>query len=245
MLVEINLLPKKEPKKFGFIITISLIVFLILLASAFYYYQIHATKMKIQNVDKQLSVVRKISEQQSEKLNKNLTSNSVALLKNGVDWAEEYRIQTVPVLNHLTALLPERGFIQSIKYEESSVVELTVQFDTAREAAYYLDRLNSSKWIESSSVKSLKADNNNENPEGSTNSSDIPLDTGLNQPQNTVKQNVANSTTNTGQSAEQSNINAVPRYIGVFEIKLDTQMIKKLIKDIKKNENVGEGVTRP
>jgi Tfp pilus assembly protein PilN len=245
MLVEVNLLPIKEPKKFGFIITISLLVFLILLASAFYYYQIYATKMKIQNVDKQLSVVRKISEQQSEKLNKNLSSNSVALLRNGVDLAEEYRIQTVPVMNHLTSLLPERGFIQSFKYEESGVVELIVQFETTREAAYYLDRLNSSKWIESSSLKLLKANNNNENPEGSTNSSDIPSDTNLNQTQNTVIQNEAISNTNTGLSTEQSNLDAVPRYIGVFEINLDKQMIKKLIKDMMKNESVGEGVTRP
>jgi Tfp pilus assembly protein PilN len=244
MLVEINLLPKKEPKKFGFIITISLLVFLILLASAFYYYQIYATKMKIQNVDKQLSVVRKISEQQSEKLNKNLSSNSASLLKNGVDWAEDYRVQTVPVMNHLTSLLPERGFIQSFKYEESGVVDLTVQFDTTRESAYYLERLSSSKWIEKATLNSLKA-NNNESQEGSTNSSDIPSDTNLNQTQNTAIQNGANLSSNSNQSTNQPSKDIVPRYIGEFEIKLDMAVIKKLIKDIKKNENVGEGVTRP
>jgi hypothetical protein len=53
--------------------------------------------------------------------------------------------------------LPERGFIQSFAYTEAGTISLSVQFDSAREAAYFLDNLNESKWIEESSLSSLAA----------------------------------------------------------------------------------------
>jgi hypothetical protein len=243
MLVEINLLPKKEPKKYGFIILTSLSVILILLAAGFYYYQIHTTNLKIQNVDKQMSILRKISDQQSEKLNKNQKINSASQLQNGVEWADEYRIQTIPVMKHLISLLPERGFIQTFNYTETGVVALTVQFDTTREAAYYIDRLNHSKWIEEAKINSLTT-NTNENAGDSTNSSNVPSNTNLNNLPNTSNQN-ANSNINSDETTTKSGTEVVPRYIGQIEITLDKTMVKKFIKDMKKNGSIEEGETQP
>jgi hypothetical protein len=233
MLVEINLLPKKEPKKYGFIILSSLLVILILLASAFYYYQIHTTNLKIQNVDKQMSILRKISEQQSEKLNKNEAASSLNLLNSGIEWAEANRVITIPVMKKLTSLLPERGFIQSFKYEESEIITLKVQFDTTSEAAFYLDRLNKEKWIRESTLIKLNAESENE-AEGNS----VPK----NSSETAVQSNFDTEADTNGSSSKTSEI--LPRYIGEFHVELDIGELNKMLKD-KKDATNEEGVISP
>ena len=84
---------------------------------------------------------------------KNESQMSITLLKNAVEWANNYPIQTIPVMQHLTGLLPERGFIQTFGYTEAGTVTLSVQFDSSREAAYFFDNLNESDWIDEASLK--------------------------------------------------------------------------------------------
>ncbi|WP_066257924.1 PilN domain-containing protein [Neobacillus drentensis] len=157
MLVEINLLPQKEPKKIGFIITLSCLVALLLLVGAFYLWQTNAVKSTIASLDRQISMTKKIAEKENKSTETAVATSSVNQLKSAIEWANEYPIQTIPVMRHLTSLLPERGFIQNFAYTESGTISLTVQFDSAREAAYFLDNLNESKWIEEASLSSLTA----------------------------------------------------------------------------------------
>ncbi|HJV17664.1 MAG TPA: fimbrial assembly protein, partial [Bacillales bacterium] len=161
MLVDINLLPKKEPKNYRFLILSALCVLLIALAASFYYFQINSLKTKMETVEKQILIVKKISDKQSTNLNKNEAANSLNLLKSGIEWAEANRVITIPVMKKLTSLLPERGFIQSFKYEESEIITLKVQFDTTSEVAYYLDHLNKEKWIKESTLIKLNTDSEN------------------------------------------------------------------------------------
>jgi hypothetical protein len=91
-------------------------------------------------------------------------------------------------MQHLTSLLPERGFIQSFGYTESGAVTLTVQFDSAREAAYFLNSLNHSKWIEEASLNSLAAAETN-------------TETNTNAAGNTAASNSQENTTSTTTSA--------------------------------------------
>jgi Tfp pilus assembly protein PilN len=157
MLVEINLLPQKEPKKIGFIITLSCLVGLLVLVGAYYLWQTNSTKSVIASLDKQITLTKKITEKETNNTETDEAAGSVNQLKSAIEWANEYPIQTIPVMRHLTSLLPERGFIQNFAYAEAGTVTLTVQFDSAREAAYFLDNLNESKWIEESSLSSLSA----------------------------------------------------------------------------------------
>lgn len=154
MLVEINLLPQKEPKKIGFIILASLIV-LFLLIGGTYFWQIKAAKNEMVSLDKQISMTKKISDKESQNTKTAESTNSISQLKSAIDWADNFSIDTIPVMRHLTSLLPARGFIQTFGYTESGAVTLTVQFDSAREAAYFLDSLNESKWIKDASLNSL------------------------------------------------------------------------------------------
>ncbi|MBI0576509.1 PilN domain-containing protein [Neobacillus cucumis] len=161
MLVEINLLPKKEPKKINLIIALGSGLALFLLIGGIYLWQIKSTKSDVAEVDRQISMTQKIAEQQQQKSDSAQSINSVSQLKGAIEWANSYPIHTIPVMKHLTSLLPERGFIQSFSYTEAGTVSLTVQFDSAREAAYFLDSLNESKWFEEASLNSLSTTETN------------------------------------------------------------------------------------
>lgn len=157
MLVEINLLPQKEPKKIGFIITLSCLVALLLIGGAYYLWQTNSFKSNIASLERQITMIKKIAEKENKSTETVEATSSVSQLKSAIEWANEYPIQTIPVMRHLTSLLPERGFIQSFAYTEAGTVSLTAQFDSAREAAYFLDSLNESKWFEEASLSSLSA----------------------------------------------------------------------------------------
>jgi Tfp pilus assembly protein PilN len=158
MLVEINLLPQKEPKKIGFIITLSCLVTLLLIISVFYLWQTNVVKGNIASVEGQIEMTKKTAEKENKSTESVEAASSVSQLKSAIEWVNEYPIQTIPVMLHLTSLLPERGFIKSFAYTEAGTISLSVQFDSAREAAYFLDNLNESKWIEEASLSSLSAE---------------------------------------------------------------------------------------
>ncbi|WHY76348.1 hypothetical protein QNH20_19805 [Neobacillus sp. WH10] len=187
MLVEINLLPQKEPKKYNFIITLSCLLVVFVLIAGFYFWQTQSIKDELASIDSQISMTKKITEKEEQKSKRIESSSSVGQLKSAIEWAENYPIQTIPVMRHLTSLLPERGFIQSFGYTEEGTITLTVQFDSAREAAYFLEHLNQSKWIEDASLSSLSAaaDTNKTTSDGSTTGSTTNT---TNQP-NTTDQN--------------------------------------------------------
>lgn len=155
MLVEINLLPQKEPKKINLIITLSSLLVIMILVGAYYLWQINSTKDEVASLESQIAMTNKVVENHQQTNNSAEASNSVSQLKSAIDWANNYPIQTLPVMKHLTSLLPERGFIQSFAYTEAGTITLTVQFDSAREAAYFLDDLDDSKWITEASLSSL------------------------------------------------------------------------------------------
>lgn len=224
MLVEINLLPQKEQKKLGFLVILASLVGLFLLASVFYYVQIKTTKNTIQSIDNQVAMTNKIEAQLQKKQGSSASANSVTRLRTTIDWADKNRIETIPVMRHLTALLPERGFIQTFTYNETGTVTITVQFDTATEAANYLNSLNHSSWIEKASLNSLNSSNNSGS--GSTSSSQTNSTT-----------TTATVDSNTTSPTEKY----LPRYTGQFEIQFNKDSVKKAIDMAKKNGSDEEG----
>lgn len=255
MLVEINLLPQKEPRKKGFILILSGIAALILILGGFYFLQIQSTKTDMANLDRQIEMTKKLAEVEQKNTLNNEAAMSVTFLKNAVEWANSYPIQTIPVIRHLTGLLPERGFIKSFGYTEAGDVNLTVQFDSAREAAYFLDHLNESDWIADASLNSLNAQemketteaaattstptnnqNTNINSSGQTNSSNtspsnsVIITADPDNPGGFIITPVDEKTTLeiTGNKTVETKI-YLPRYIGQFNIQLNKDIIKKLV----------------
>lgn len=262
MLIEINLLPQKEPRKFNLIILIILLS-LIVAISCFYFWQIQSTKNNVKEVNRQIETIKEISAKETENTKQDQSIMSVSVLKNAVEWANTYPIKTIPVMQHLTALLPERGFIQSFGYTETGTVTISVQFDNPREAAFFLDSLNKSDWIEVVSLSSLNAQavedpsasatqstttTSTTDSANSTQSTDTNVSDQNNQTTTTAEQTIdpiTNTATTTAPSTSSGTVASVedkylPRYIGQYEIKFSKDAIKMVLN---KGETDGEEVT--
>ncbi|WP_142827714.1 PilN domain-containing protein [Planococcus soli] len=152
MLVDINLLPQKERDRPAFLIaaiSILLVAVTIWAVLAF---------MAGSHTNEQETLVAQSTQVAAEQaairtqLEAAQGMNEEQQLKATVDWAESYQFDTVPLLQELVSMLPERGFFDSFSYTGLDQAILSVQFDTAREAAYYLAQLKASELIESATL---------------------------------------------------------------------------------------------
>jgi hypothetical protein len=164
-------------------------------------------------------------------------------------------------MQHLTALLPERGFIQSFGYTETGTVTISVQFDNPREAAYFLDSMNKSDWIDKASLSSLNAQAIVDSSASTTQStattsttasvnSTQPTDTNVSDQNNQVATTeqttvpISNTATIAPSTSSGTVTNVedkyLPRYIGQYEINFNKDVIKKVLN---KGETDGEEVT--
>ena len=159
MLVDINLLPKKEKRNPRFFVYLILLFLIALAAGALFYWQYSLQKDRIQTIDKQILQVREATATVEQNLfNKRKSGNSTTELQSVIEWADTFPIDTVFVLQNLTTLLPERGFFDEFTYNEDGSIELTIQIDATRQAANYLTELTKSDLIASISLDSVKSD---------------------------------------------------------------------------------------
>lgn len=156
MLVDINLLPKKETKTYRMlIITIVAILFLLVIGILLFWHG-KSLDRQLSTLDNQILTTQKLVEIEQKKTVGGMnTSNSVDMLEMAVVWASDDPVKTVPIIQHVTSLLPQRGFIQSISYTEAGNMDVTVQFDTSRESAYFLKNLLDSEWFSFVNLSSL------------------------------------------------------------------------------------------
>lgn len=201
MLIEINLLPQKEAKSRSLLLLAIVSIVILLIGGFFAYWLNHSYKEKLTNLENQISTTEQLVINEQQKIVSYESSNSLLELENTVKWAKDYPLKTVPVLNKLTALLPERGFIQNFTYEESGVVKFSVQFEMSREAAYYLNSLLESDWVNEAKLNSLDAV------------------TGF------YDRQFGQSEDGPDES-EIKNEKYVPRYLGEFEIELNKEILK-------------------
>lgn len=259
MLVEINLLPQKEPRKKSFFIIVAVFAVIFLSLGTYYILQIQSTKSDIANLDTQIKMTKDLAAIEEKNANKNESQMSITLLKGAVEWANSYPIKTIPVMQHLTGLLPERGFIQTFGYTEAGTVTISVQFDSAREAAYFLDNLNESEWIDDVNLSSLTAKEQektdesapaatNQSTEGqqtstTVNNQSIVVTTDPNNPNSIIITPVDPNTKTSEETAAaaKQQVDVLPRYIGQFEITFNKETIKKLLNKGSEDE---KGVTQ-
>ncbi|MBY0123960.1 fimbrial protein [Bacillus sp. S/N-304-OC-R1] len=155
MLVEINLLPKKEPRNTSLFVLISVLVLILIIGIGITVWIGQSYKGKIEAIHKQHTATQELIAAEQQKIANAESINSLEELKKAVHWAEDYPIKTVPLLRNFTALLPERGFIQTFSYEETGNIVITIQFDTSRDASYYLKSMLDSEWIDDATINSL------------------------------------------------------------------------------------------
>lgn len=158
MLVEINLLPKKEPKNVALIAILLSVIFIILVAGLILFWQGSRLNSEAKSLDKQIQTTQKLVQaEQAKQNNKALASGSLTQLESAVQWAGDEPLKSAEILKDMIALLPERGFIQTIAYTGAGTLTMTVQFDTIREAAYFYKTLLDADWIADAKLSSIAA----------------------------------------------------------------------------------------
>lgn len=155
MLIDINLLPQKEQDRpvhliiAGSLILLTLIIWLVLFSMA------QAEQSEQQELQEQSAQISAEQAMIREQLEATQGMNEEQQLLETVQWAESYRFDTVPLIAELVTILPERGFFNSFSFTGPNVATLTLQFDTAREAAYYLTQLKTSEVLASATLDSV------------------------------------------------------------------------------------------
>lgn len=214
MLVEINLLPKKNRKSKVIFIMIGIMIVLLVAIVSFYIWQIHAKEAKLAETQNQLDTTLNIIEQKNKKLAEYNSSTSVQELEQAIQWADTQSFNSVFLLEQLTRMLPERGFILDFKIDANYKINQLIQFDTRSDAAYYLHTLLANEWVEEAVISEAKSE-----------TLDLQTDDA------SVK----------GKNASVSyynEANVLPRYIAQYEIILNLQALEKAAHqtDVKKGE---------
>ncbi|RLQ98053.1 PilN domain-containing protein [Falsibacillus albus] len=197
MLIDINLLPEKKVKKRTSLYLIAGILAAAILFGIILIFQVNSQKAHLKTLDAKLQEQKQIEITMQKRIKTFETSDSFQQLDQAVKWAESYPVKTGPVLDKLTALLPERGFFNEFGYAEDGTVSLRVQFDSESQAAYYLDRLKKADWISDANIMKLSTSQIDDTNKGS-----------------------ANLTATAGAD------NVLPRYIASYEIKLNKSIIQ-------------------
>lgn len=146
LLVDINLLPKKEPRNIATFIIIILSVIVLLAVGIYFYWQKTALKQALHKVDEEITVSTELLTLEQKKLTDTETMSEVEQLEKAITWTNKQPTNINYVVQQLVKLLPERGFFQSFNLSTDSV-QTTIQFDTSEDAAYYLNMLLETEWI--------------------------------------------------------------------------------------------------
>ncbi|MGG3888703.1 PilN domain-containing protein [Metabacillus fastidiosus] len=157
MLAEINLLPKKDIKNQAKIILFLIIMLVLLAAIIIFYFQsrsIHQTEEEM--IESRTGLEQQLQQayEGSESMNK---MRSIQTLQNAINYADEISTDIIPVLEEMTELLPERGFIVEFKQENPDKMTVIIQFDVNRDTAYYLARLKEAPSFENVSLQKIEA----------------------------------------------------------------------------------------
>ncbi|KYG58083.1 fimbrial assembly protein [Planococcus maritimus] len=155
MLVDINLLPQKERDRPAVLIAAVAILLLALLVWAVFAMMASAETDEQQALEAQAQGVIAEQEQIRNELEERQGMNEEQQLQATVEWAESYQFDTIPLLEELVSLLPARGFFQTFSYTGLDQAQLIVQFDSSREAAYYLAQLKSSELLASATLDNV------------------------------------------------------------------------------------------
>jgi len=155
MLVDINLLGDKERDRPAFVVAAISLILLGLVTGLVFYFLGNTYSNKQQVLAAQsVEVVGQQAAIQEQMVTTAALSDTQKLQKT-VEWAKTYQYDTVPIIKELTSLLPERGFFKNFLFTSPSEAVIDVQFDTSREAAFYLTQLKSSDMITSVVIDNL------------------------------------------------------------------------------------------
>jgi type IV pilus assembly protein PilN len=167
MLVDINLLPRKEKKSF-----LSPILFiclsLLFLGTAYWigmdYYE---TSVQLDQKEKALEQEKKLVQVQQQQLQKQSEPKiSSGPLLEKVEYVRSKEIEAVGLLQQLVALLPERGYFMKYEYKDRSTITIDTQFDTLADTSHYLHELTNTRYLTEAKIVKMETTNFEEVADG-------------------------------------------------------------------------------
>lgn len=173
MLVDINLLPQNEKRSRQWLYVVTGIISLGILALILLFILAGNLGKDVDALTAQLQSEKQLRAEKEQSISDFESSDAWVQLEDAVSWVEDYPIDTVPVLDHLVELLPERGFLKEFTYAEDGSIQLSIQFDTSSEAAYYLTHLKDSKYIQDAKLSSLATESVMENVQAAVNTEPV------------------------------------------------------------------------
>lgn len=155
MLSEVNLLPQREQKSLFFIIGLIILLAVGLIASALLF----ATHMTL-TLDKtreqsQLNVVQKQIEEQNRLLQQVSEKTDMQQYADIVNAVAALPVQTVGILDEMSAALPKNGLFTSYTYEDSGKISLLGKFGSLEDTVQYVHQLTYSDWVQSIIIGSI------------------------------------------------------------------------------------------
>ncbi|MCC3647501.1 fimbrial assembly protein [Cytobacillus oceanisediminis] len=156
MQVDINLLPQREKRTKNIYIILGIIFVLLFAAFLFVYLTVEKKNTELLQIEKRITQTNEILEAQQAKLAEYQSSNAAEELKIAIEWAEKQPFELVFLMEQITRLLPERGFVIEFELDEENRVKQIVQFDAKSEAAYFLHSLTELPWIEEAIISEAK-----------------------------------------------------------------------------------------
>jgi type IV pilus assembly protein PilN len=158
MIIDINLLPRKEDRHRAPKYILIFIIALTLITGGIYWFQLHIVFQKIETLEQMVNQTRQIRETEEQKSLSYTSNKAYQQLEQAVTWASQYPIQSVPIMKELISILPERGFFRHFKWMEQQTIELSIQFDSQRDAAYYFTSLTKIEWISDVQLRSIETE---------------------------------------------------------------------------------------
>lgn len=150
--VDINLLQKKKTNYEWLIV--GAILFVIAFGLSFFLFAQYNDR-KSEEAQIESSIENELQLQQAAMETAEVRESVSEQMAAIVEWAKTQPVPTVFLLDHLTSLLPERGFLLTFNYTSPATATFSLQFDSHVDAAYYLKRLKDSSYISAVTLSSI------------------------------------------------------------------------------------------
>ncbi|MDR7073136.1 PilN domain-containing protein [Fictibacillus barbaricus] len=164
ILVDINLLPKKEEKSFQSMMILIAAATLFLGLTTWIGLSYYVNSSTLQEKKQLLQQEKKLVEVKMQSQTTPVISASPLVEK--IEYIRGKDIAAAELLQHLVALLPERGFFMKYEYKDKSTITVEAQFDTLDESSQYLYELTNSPYLTEASIEKMETTNLDEVEEG-------------------------------------------------------------------------------
>lgn len=166
MLVDINLLPLKETKSLKSTILIIAVVTFLLGSATWLGLDYYVSENTLQEKERLLEQEKLLVQTKMKNQDQSTAITDFAPLVEKVEYIRGKEIAATDLLQHLVALLPERGFFIKYEYKDRNSIKVEVQFDTLAETSNYLHELTNSPYIKEASIDKMQTTNFEEVNEG-------------------------------------------------------------------------------